>query len=196
MKLWSCCCIFRFSGMLTFSKDGGLRLCVVVCIQMVGVQVSLKCSPLFSLTLTSGFTVEAIWIQWHVYETSLRWSELCDMVLQPLEDGYSMIVNEWTWSATMLRQAVAFKKCWVGIKRTQSVPRKCYIPHIITTPPAAFQLLIWRRMFNVVHAKFESWNPKRCNSNQDSSDQATLSQFQRIAAHWIFSRLWTVLYKL
>lgn len=77
-----------------------------------------------------------------------------------------------------------FKKCWVGVKKTQSVPRKCYIPHIITTPPAAFKLLIWRRMLFVP------------NLNAEIQNVATEIKTHRTRQHWIFSRLWTVVYKL
>jgi len=44
-------------------------------------------------------------------------------------------IKGWTWSETMLRQAVAFKRCPIGTKG----PKVCQenIPHTITPPPPA-----------------------------------------------------------
>ncbi len=32
------------------------------------------------------------------------------------EDGYTVVIKGWTWSATILREAVAFKLCSIGTK--------------------------------------------------------------------------------
>ncbi len=68
-------------------------------------------------------TVEAIWIKWthcHVQEISLSWFELWHGALScwkySSEDGYTVVIKGWTWSATILRYAVAFKRCSIGTK--------------------------------------------------------------------------------
>ncbi len=73
-------------------------------------------------------TVEAIWEKWthcHVQETSLRLFELCDMVHYPAgstsEDGYTVVIKGWTWSATIFRLAVAFKRCTIGTKCAKKI---------------------------------------------------------------------------
>ncbi len=50
------------------------------------------------------------------------------------EDRYTVVIKGWTWSATILRLAVAFKWCSIGTKG----PKVCKenIPHTITPPPA------------------------------------------------------------
>ncbi len=86
-------------------------------------------------------TVEAIWVKWthcHVQETSLRWFELCGHAAlscwKYIRRWYTVVIKGWTWSATILRYTVAFKRCSIGTKG----PKVCQenIPHTITPAPA------------------------------------------------------------
>jgi len=48
-------------------------------------------------------------------------------------------IKGWTWSETMLRQAVAFKRCPIGTKGPKVWQEN--IPHTITPPPAACRVV-------------------------------------------------------
>ncbi len=37
------------------------------------------------------------------------------------EDGYTVVIKGWTWSATIIRQAVAFKRCSIGTKCAKKI---------------------------------------------------------------------------
>ncbi len=75
----------------------------------------------------SGNHSEMIWALWHGALSCWKYIKyfLC-----------TVIIKGWTWSVTILRSAVVFKRCSIGTKR----PKVCQenIPHTITPPPPAW----------------------------------------------------------
>ncbi len=92
--------------------------------------------------------------------------------------------NRWTWSATILRQAVVFKRCSIGTEG----PKLCQenIPLTITPPPAwtvetrqdGCMLSCFLRQILTL--------PSECRRrNRDSSDQATFFQSSIVQFWWV-----------
>lgn len=50
--------------------------------------------------------------------------ELCDIVcgMQATEDEHIVVIKGWAWSATIFRQALSFKWCWVSTKSPKVFP--------------------------------------------------------------------------
>ncbi len=133
-------------------------------------------------------TVKAIWVKWthcHVQETSLRWFELCDMVHYPAGSSpHKMGIKGWTWSATILRNSLAFKWCSIGTKR----PKVCQenIPHTITPPPPAWTVETRQdgSMLSCSLLQILTLLSECCSRNRDSSDQATFFQSSIVQFYW------------
>ncbi len=97
------------------------------------------------------------------------------------EDGYTVVIKGWTWSATILREAVALKRCSIGTKGYQE-----NIPHSITPPPPAWTIET-RQDGSMLSCTLRQilTLPSECHSrNQDSSDQATFFQSSIVQFWW------------
>ncbi len=100
------------------------------------------------------------------------------------EDGYTVVIKGWTWSATILRSAVAFKQCSISTKGSKVCQEN--IPHTITPPPLAWtvdsrqdgsMLSCSLHQIMTLPSEFWSWN-------RDSSDQATFLQSSIVQFWW------------
>ncbi len=91
------------------------------------------------------------------------------------EDVYTVVIKGWTWSAIILRSAVAFKQCSIGTKGLKVCPEN--IPHTITPPPLAWtetrqdESMLSCSLHQILTLPSEYWS-----WNRDSSDQATFLQ--------------------
>ncbi len=104
---------------------------------------------------------EMIWALWHGALSCWKY---------PSEDVYTVVIKGWTWSATILREAVALKRCSIGTKGYQE-----NIPHTITPPPPAWTIET-RQDGSMLSCTLRQilTLPSECRSrNRDSSDQAT-----------------------
>ncbi len=117
---------------------------------------------------------EMIWALWHGALSCWKYSS---------EDGYTVVIKGWTWSTTILRQAVAFKRCSIGTKR----PKVCQenIPYTITPPPPAWTIetrqdgsMLSCSLHQIMTLSSE------CSRNQDSSDQGTFFQSSIVQFWW------------
>ncbi len=108
----------------------------------------------------------------------------CIILLEVVIRRYTVVIKGWTWSETILRWAVAFKRCSVGTKG----PKVCQenIPHTITPPPPAWTIEIrqdWSRLSCSLRQIMIL--PSECRSrNWNSSDQATFVQFSIVQFWW------------
>ncbi len=108
---------------------------------------------------------EMIWALWHgalsCWKYIRRW--------------YTVVIKGWTWSATILRKTVVFKRCTIGTKGLKVCQEN--ISHTITPAPAAWtnETQQDRSMLSCSLHQILTL-PSECRSrNRDSSDQATFS---------------------
>ncbi len=94
---------------------------------------------------------------------------------------YTVVIKGWTWSATILRSAVVFKRCSIGIKG----PKVCQenIPHTITPPAWTVETRQDGSMLSCSLRQILTL-PSECRSrNRDTKDKATFFQ-SSIAQFW------------
>ncbi len=100
------------------------------------------------------------------------------------EDGYTVVIKGWTWSATILMKTVAFKQCSIGTKG----PKVCQenIPCTITPPPPAWTIETRQggSMLSCSLRQILTLPSECCSRNQDSSDQATFFQSSIVQFWW------------
>ncbi len=99
-------------------------------------------------------TVEAIWVTWthyHVQETSLRWFELCDKYIRR---WYTVVIKGWTWSATILREAVVLKRCSIGTKGPKCAKKISPTPLHHHHQPEPLRQGRMNPCFHVLYTKF------------------------------------------
>ncbi len=100
-----------------------------------------------------------IWALWHCALSCWKLSS---------EDGYTVVIKGWTWSATILRLAVVFKRCSIGTKNNYK-----NVTHTITPPPPAWTVQT-RQDGSMLSCSLRQilTLPSECRSrNRDSSDQ-------------------------
>ncbi len=97
---------------------------------------------------------------------------------------HKMGIKGWTWSATMLRNSLAFKWCSIGTKR----PKVCQenIPHTFTPPPPAWTVETRQdgSMLSCSLLQILTLLSECCSRNRDSSDQATFFQSSIVQFYW------------
>ncbi len=83
----------------------------------------------------------------------LRWFELCCIILLEVasEDGYTLVIKGWTWSATILRSAVFFKRCSIGTKCANEISPTILHPH---QQPELLRQGMMDPCFHVLYTKF------------------------------------------
>ncbi len=100
------------------------------------------------------------------------------------EDGYTVVIKGWTWSATILRKAVAFKRCSIDTMGAKVCQEN--IPHTITPPPLAWTVETRQdgSMLSCSLCQILTL-PSKCRSrNRDSSDQAMFLQSSIVRFWW------------
>ncbi len=119
---------------------------------------------------------EMIWALWHGALSCWKWSS---------EDGYTVVIKGWTWSATIFREAVAFKQCSTGTKG----PKVCQenIPHTITPPPPAWTIETRQdgSMLSCSLRQILTLTSECCSRNRNSKDQATFFQSSVVQLWWV-----------
>ncbi len=102
------------------------------------------------------------------------------------EDEYTVVIKGWTWSATILKLAVEFKRYSIGTKR----PKVCQenIPHTITPPPPAWTVETRQdgSMLSYSLRQILTLPSECCSRNRESSDQAMFIQ-SSIVRHPVWS---------
>ncbi len=67
------------------------------------------------------------------------------------EDGYTVVVKGWTWSTTILRESVAFKRCSIGTKCANKISPTSLHHHQQPEPLRQGKM---DPCFHVLYAKF------------------------------------------
>ncbi len=106
---------------------------------------------------------EMIWALWR-----------CIILLEvSSEDGCTVVIKGWTWSATILRKAVVFKRCSIGTKCAKKISPTPLHPH----QPEPLRQGRMDPCFHVLYAKF--W-PYHLNVAAEIETHQTRQRFSNL----------------
>ncbi len=136
--------------------------------------LNMKMCSLYSNGLRSH-PIEHLWV---VVEREIH---IMDCIA--IRRWYTVVIKGWTWSAKMLRQAVAFKRCSIGIKGPKAYQENTPHHYTTTTSLNRWEKAGWIHAFMLFMPNSDSTSECR-SRNQDSSDQATFFQSSIVQFRW------------
>ncbi len=154
----------------------GQLKCIVFKVECLKTYIYIYIYKVNSL-LCSRNQSEMIWALWHAALSC--WKYLS-------EDGYTVVIKGWTQSATILREIVAFKRCFIGSKCAKNISST---PLHHNHQPEPLREGRMEQCFHVLYAKF--W-PYHLNVAAEIETHQTMQRFYNLLLSNFGESVWIV----